>query len=293
MIPWIKKNLLTLILALVVVFLLVRNLRVQPLPQTVSFSGLDSSVALKSAAVGRGGAEVMPLYEAPPTTTQNRMVVQESNMSLVVKDVRDSVDKLTEKAKAVGGYMISSSLSQPEEAPFATVSLRIPAKDLKTTLDYFRSLSIKVSSENLTGYDVTDQYTDIEARLATLNQTKAKFEEILRSAVKIQDILEVQRQIISLQDQIDSLKGQQLYLEKTAELSRVTLYLSTDEFALPYAPATPFKPANIFKLAVRSLVSVLRFFVKALIWILVFSVVWLPVLLVIYFVRKARAKKRK
>ncbi|PIR91397.1 hypothetical protein COU02_00420 [bacterium (Candidatus Gribaldobacteria) CG10_big_fil_rev_8_21_14_0_10_37_46] len=292
MIPWIKKNLLTIILTLVVVFLLVRNFRVQPLLQTVSFSSLDSSVALKSA-VGRGGAEIMPINEVPPTTNPSRMVVLESNMSLVVKNVKGSVDKLIEKAKAVGGYMISSSLSQPEEAPFATVSLRIPAKDLKTTLDYFRSLSIKVFSENLTGYDVTDRYTDIEARLATLNQTKAKFEEILRSAVKIQDILEVQRQIISLQDQIDSLKGQQLYLEKTAELSRVTVYLSTDEFALPYAPATPFKPATIFKLAVRALVSVLRFFVKALIWVVVFSVLWLPILLVIYFVRKARSKKRK
>jgi len=292
MIPWIKKNLLTIILTLVVVFLLVRNFRVQPLLQTVSFSSLDSSVALKSA-VGRGGAEIMPINEVPPTTNPSRMVVLESNMSLVVKNVKGSVDKLIEKAKAVGGYMISSSLSQPEEAPFATVSLRIPAKDLKTTLDYFRSLSIKVFSENLTGYDVTDRYTDIEARLATLNQTKAKFEEILRSAVKIQDILEVQWQIISLQDQIDSLKGQQLYLEKTAELSRVTVYLSTDEFALPYAPATPFKPATIFKLAVRALVSVLRFFVKALIWVVVFSVLWLPILLVIYFVRKARSKKRK
>ena len=293
MVAWIKKNLLVLILALVVVFLLVRNLRFQPLSQTIPYSGgLDSSMALKSS-VGRGGAEIMPLNEVPPTTNQNRMVVQESNMSLVVKDVRDSVDKLIEKAKSTGGYMISSSLSQPEEAPFATVSLRIPAKDLKTTLEYFRSLSIKVSSENLTGWDVTDQYTDIEARLATLNQTKAKFEEILRSAVKIQDILEVQRQIISLQDQIDSLKGRQLYLEKTAELSRVTIYLSTDEFALPYAPATPFRVGVIFKLAVRSLVSVMRFFIKALIWIVVFSVLWLPILLVIYFVRKARAKKRK
>ena len=92
MIPWIKKNLLTIILTLVVVFLLVRNFRVQPLLQTVSFSSLDSSVALKSA-VGRGGAEIMPINEVPPTTNPSRMVVLESNMSLVVKNVKGSVDK--------------------------------------------------------------------------------------------------------------------------------------------------------------------------------------------------------
>lgn len=182
--------------------------------------------------------------------------------------------------------MVSSSLSQPEEAPYANVVVRVPAKSLKATLDYFRSLSIKVSSENLFGTDVTDQYVDIQARLDTLNKTKAKFEEILVKADKVTDILEVQRQIIYIQDQIDSLKGQQQYLEKTAELAKITLYLSTDEFSLPYAPSAPFRPAVIFKYAVRSLVGTLRGIVQALIWIGVYSVIMVPVLLVVYFVRR-------
>jgi len=166
------------------------------------------------------------------------------------------------------------------------VVVRVPAKSLKATLDYFRSLSIKVSSENLFGTDVTDQYVDIQARLDTLNKTKAKFEEILVKADKVTDILEVQRQIIYIQDQIDSLKGQQQYLEKTAELAKITLYLSTDEFSLPYAPSAPFRPAVIFKYAVRSLVGTLRGIVQALIWIGVYSVIMVPVLLVVYFVRR-------
>ena len=43
--------------------------------------------------------------------------------------------------------VIGSSLTHPEEAPFATVIIRVPSDKLRETIDYFRDLAIKVSSE--------------------------------------------------------------------------------------------------------------------------------------------------
>jgi len=290
-IAWIKTHKLASILLLVVIYLVVRpSSGVKPLSQSamLSIGGAgEESVALKSAP---SVSSLLPSRNYTPTTQTDRLVVQESNLSLVVKNVRESSDKAIDWAKSVGGYMVSSSLSQPEEAPYAYVVLRIPAKDLKPAIEYFRSLAIKVSSENLLGTDVTDEYTDIGARLETLNKTKAKFEEILSKAVAVNDILTVQRELISLQDQIDSLKGRQQYLEKTAELAKISLYLSTDEFSLPYAPSQPFRPEAIFKQAVRSLVGTLRGGAKLLIWVGVYSPIWLLILGVIWFFKRRKKK---
>jgi len=290
-IGWIKRNKLASVIFLIVAYFLTKQyFGVRPLslrsPSNYGIGGAPESASLKS--MGSVSSLPLPSDNYAPTTTTDRMVVQESNLSLVVKDVRESSDKVIEHAKSIGGYMVSSSLSQPEEAPYAYVVLRIPADKLKATVDYFRSLSLKVSSENLLGTDVTDQYTDLNAHLETLNQTKSKFEEILRKAIEVQDILTVQREMISLQSQIDSIKGQQLYLEKTAQLAKISLHLSTDEFSLPYAPSGKFRPAVIFKQAVRSMVSLLRWLAKVLIWVGVFSVLWIPALLVVRY-----SKKRK
>lgn len=291
MIGWIKRNKLSFLLLLVVVYLVVKQSSgVRPLsqPAMLSIGGAgEESVALKSAP---SVSSLLPSRNYTPTTETDRLVVQESNLSLVVKNVRESSDKATDWAKSVGGYMVSSSLSQPEEAPYAYVVLRIPAKDLKPAIEYFRSLAIKVSSENLLGTDVTDEYIDIDSRLDTLNKTKAKFEEILSKATAVQDILAVQRELINLQDQIDSLKGRQQYLEKTAELAKISLHLSTDEFSLPYAPSQPFRPAAIFKQAVRSLVGTLRGGAKLLIWVGVYSPIWLLILGVIWFFKRRKKK---
>jgi len=290
-IGWIKRNKLSFLLLLVVVYLVVKQSSgVRPLsqPAMLSIGGAgEESVALKSAP---SVSSLLPSRNYTPTTQTDRLVVQESNLSLVVKNVRESSDKATDWAKSVGGYMVSSSLSQPEEAPYAYVVLRIPAKDLKPAIEYFRSLAIKVSSENLLGTDVTDEYIDIDSRLDTLNKTKAKFEEILSKATAVQDILTVQRELINLQDQIDSLKGRQQYLEKTAELAKISLHLSTDEFSLPYAPSQPFRPAAIFKQAVRSLVGTLRGGAKLLIWVGVYSPIWLLILGVIWFFKRRKKK---
>jgi len=127
--------------------------------------------------------------------------------------------------------------------------------------------------------------------LETLYKTKAKFEEILDKADKVQDILQVQRELTNLQAKIDQLKGRKQYLEKTARLAKVTVYLSTDEWALPYQPAEAFRPQVIFKQAVRSLIKTLRGVAKLLIWIVVYLPVWGGIILLFVLIKRFSGKR--
>lgn len=296
MIEWIKRNKLVTFLIILLLFFLGKDLfSVSSFQQSrLKTAPLESGVGEEIGLMPAAGGLSLPIsrQEAAPTETKDRLVVEESSLSMVVASVRETGDKIIDQAKSAGGYMVSTSLTNPEEAPFATVVVRVPADDFRAVLDYFRSLAIKVTSENIRGTDVTDEYVDIEARLTTLEKTKAKFEEIMAKATQVQDILEVQRQLIYIQDQIDALKGRQKYLEQTAKLAKITVYLSTDEYVLPYAPSEAFRPAVVFKQAVRSLVRTLRSLAKAFIWIGVYAIVWLPAIMVIFFIRKWWLKRK-
>jgi len=139
-------------------------------------------------------------------------------------------------AKSVGGFIVNVVYNRPTESPFATITVRVPSNKLDQVLAYYRSLAIKVTNENLVGTDVTEQYVNINSRLATLNKTKAIFDELLGKTESIDQILRVQREIINLQTQIDSLIGQQKALEENAAFARLTINLSTDKLSLPYTP---------------------------------------------------------
>lgn len=228
-----------------------------------------------------GGSSAIP--------AQDRMVVKNSNLSLMVKDVVPVQKAIIDKAVELGGYMVSSNVSNPQDAASATVTVRVPANRLTDTLDYFRGLAVKVVSENLDGVDINDQYSDNEAQLAILNTTKKKFEEILDKATQVQDILTVQREIVNLQTQIDQIKGQQKYYEQDANFTKVTVYLSTDELGLPYTPSDSWRPAVVFKEAVRSMLLSMQKLGNLVIWLMVYAVIWVPVVLIIFIYKKRKS----
>lgn len=292
-VSWVKANKLSVLLLLLVGFLLVRNFNPPLYRSAIAPSLVAEKVGYEPAAIGGLGMALPPAQEfAPAPEAEERLLVKESSLSLLVKDVPETQQEIISQAEEAGGYLVSSSISHPEEARAATgrVTVRVPEEKLNQVLDSFRSLAVKVVSENLSGQDVTDEYVDIQARLETLNKTKTKFEEILTQATEVDDLLRVQRELINLQQQIDNLKGREKYLTQTAVLSRVSLYLATDELELPYAPSAAWRPKVIFKQAVRSLVATFRKLGSLVIWVGVYALVWGPVL-VIYLLLRRRKKK--
>ena len=290
---WAKNNKLSILLALIVIALLlvVKNNFLSTgsgvsLPQ----KGLDTSEIGPQGTVGLQQPPLRRGFE-PVSQTNERIVIQNSNLSLVVQDVRKVGDEVVDYAKNIGGFMVSTSYNRPTGAPFATITVRVPTDKLNEALEHFRSLSYKVASENLFGEDVTEEYLDIDSRLTTLQKTKDKFEEILEKATSVEDILNVQRELINLQDEIDSLKGQKEAIAKNAQLTKVTVYLSTDELALPYKPDKVFRPKVVFKQAVRSLLNTARGLAELGIWIVVYAPVWIVPAVAYYLIRKRRQKK--
>lgn len=292
---WLKTHKFTTLLLLIVGYFLFKNfLNNQNYVSDIAYGPMklgstNESIGVKSPGLTSGYSQDY----APAPEVKDRLVIQESTMSLLVKKVSETQKAITQKAQQLSGYMVNSNVSYPEQAEAATgsVTVRIPQTKLEEALDFFRSLAVKVVSENLNGEDVTDQYVDIEARLTTLVKTKTKFEEILTNAQKVEDILQVQREIVNLQQQIDSLKGQQNLLQKSSAMSKITVYLSTDELALPYAPTKTWRPTVIFKQAARSMVGALRKIGALVIWLAVYSVIWIPVLLLYFLVRKIFRRK--
>ncbi|MBN1263135.1 MAG: DUF4349 domain-containing protein [Candidatus Pacebacteria bacterium] len=239
----------------------------------------DNQNDLYSAGQPEGySVPAIPQRNYAPNESQDRLVIEESTISMVVSEVPRTTDEIIARVQNAGGFMVTSSLTHPQEAPYASLVVRVPSEKLHETLEYFRNLAVRVASENIRGTDVTAEFENLEARIETHQKTKAKFEEILNQAIEIPDILQVNRELINLQHQIDALVGRQKYLSQTAKLAKITLYLSTDEWVLPYTPAKPFRPKVIFKQAMRSLILTLRGLAEKLIWIMVYGVIWAPVL---------------
>jgi len=270
MINWIKNNWIILLVVLFAVYYVDSKNKILPI---TGGGVMMDTVGIAAPMTNK----MMFRTEVAPSESVNRLVITDTSLSLQVADVGQKIKEIQNKAEEMGGFLINSNLSKPTGAASGTISLRIPSEKLSNALDEFKKMAVKVVSESVNGTDVTDQYTDLEAQLEVLNKTKIKFESILDKAISVEDIMNVQQQLIGLQQQIDNVKGQQKYYEQSAKLSKITIYLSTDDLALPYAPTNEWRPAVVLKEAVRSLVLTFRSIGNLLIW----GIVYLPIIILI------------
>jgi hypothetical protein len=54
-----------------------------------------------------------------------------------------------------------------------SVEIRVPADRLDEALERIRAASLEVSSQSITGEDVTNQFTDLESQLRNLQAAEA------------------------------------------------------------------------------------------------------------------------
>jgi hypothetical protein len=291
---FVKKNWLVVILVAVIVFLLTGEGSSVTTSRSESATGkANINLALPSMVSENVSSKgYMSDSLSAPTIQAERIVVQDTSMSMLVKDLNVTLKGVEKMAGDAGGYMVNKSIIQPEGASSGRISLRVPIEKREEVLEGIRSLGVKVVSENVSGEDVTDQYVDIEGRIASLEKTKAKIETILDRATSASDLMNVQMQLSSIEQQIDSYKGQQKYLEQTAKLTMISVYLSTDELSLPYVPDKAWRPEVVFKNAVRSLIGTARDLGNLVIWLVVYAPIWGLALGVFLLIRKMRSKKR-
>ncbi len=296
-ITWIKTHKLVSVLIIIILILGSSSPNtVRPYGRGAGFVGNQSEIMMGSAPYAEDMAvstKSMPVPMdniAPRPDITDRRVITNASMSLQVKNVRDTLEIIKSSVKELGGYVVDSNINTPELGESGYITVRVPTNQLDEAMKRFRTISIKVVSENTSGSDITDQYTDIQERLTKLEATKTRFEEIYNRAVSIEDILNVQMQIFAVQDQIDYYKGQIEYLKNSSDTSLISINLATDELGLPYTPAQAWRPEAIFKEASRAMLMDLIKIGNGAIWI----VVYVPFILVawlIFVLIKRRIKK--
>ena len=226
----------------------------------------------------------------------DRKIIRNANLTLEVDSTSDMQHKVTSIAESHGGFVVTSEAKQRESADAAKRTLdiklvvRVPSERFGSALDSIRGLANTLKEENVTGNDVTEEFIDLEARIRTQKALELQFLDIMKQARKVEDALEVQRQIAEVRTDIEKLEGRKRFLENRSSLSTITVNLE--------APRQIVVNTSSFGRSLRESVSDGVDFGSALLLFLVrFVIVMIPVTIFLllplgvlfrYFVRRAK-----
>src|SRR5439155_13987152 len=144
--------------------------------------------------------------------------VQTASLTLQVKDVGGTFQEVGQIATAAGGFVAGSNFALQGDQQIATATIRVPASRYQDVLNQVRGLGAKVEAQSSNASDVTDEYSDLEARRRTLEATQTQLLQLLGQTKTISETLQVQDRLNSVQPQIEQLKGRMQLLDKQSDL---------------------------------------------------------------------------
>lgn len=172
---------------------------------------------------------------------QERLIVRTGVLSIQVLDTKQAIDAIAALAVQYGGFVVSSttynqgSYYADDATNLALLSgdvvIRVNVENFDAAIQAIEEMTPdvtkNVSSKTITGEDITSDYVDSNAKLAALEETRTKLNEILSTAKTAEETLLIYREITDVNSQIEVLKGQIKYMKDSAVLSSISIHIDT------------------------------------------------------------------
>jgi len=146
--------------------------------------------------------------------------LQVQNISKAMKQIEDLVNQYDAR--------VTSSESGDSYNKYARISILVPKESFEELIQDINDVGSKVTSENISSADVTEEFVDIEARLSVMRETENRFITLFSETSSVEEVLTVEKELMRLRGDIDSLEGRMQYLNKTTNNSVLNVNLTEE-----------------------------------------------------------------
>lgn len=161
---------------------------------------------------------------ADPASPQiPQKIIKEASLRFETNDLEETFKQIQTAIAANKASIQNDSEGKDYNNIYRNLTIRIPSENFDA---FINSVSKGVSyfeRKDISAQNVTEQYIDLTTRLNTKRKLEARYLEILQKATKISEILEIEKQISAIREEIEAKEGQLKYLESRVSESTVTI----------------------------------------------------------------------
>jgi hypothetical protein len=231
--------------------------------------------------------------ETPPVDKDQipQKIIKTADLSFKVEKYDASRTKILSVIKRHNAYVSSENQTGDEYRTTNVMVVRVGSSDFDNLIEDLLKEAVFVDYKKINAEDITEEYIDISARMKSKKDALLQYETILHKANSIDEILDVQQYIRTLQEEIESMEGRLKYLNNKVELSTINLTFYEQGKILPgQKESFGFKVRQALSYGWQGLVT---FFI-AMIYLWPLWVIAIATLFIIrHFVKKVRRKKVK
>lgn len=191
------------------------------------------------------------------------MIIRTADASVRVDSLDVAIAQLRQLGQRLGGYVANSALEVGgDQARSARLELKIPSARFDEAIGGLKPIG-RVESVNISTEDVGEEFVDVSARVSNAHRLESRLIDLLaRRTGKLEDVLQVERELARVREEIERYEGRIRYLRTRTAISTLSVTAHERAPILRQPGRSPLAEASVQ--AWRNFISFLSALIAAL-----------------------------
>ncbi len=152
-----------------------------------------------------------------------KKIIKDGRIGIKVKNLEQAKLQVDSLAKKFDAYYANETFKNSHYRSFYHLTIRIPNANFEAFISGVDNGKVELLSKDINAKDVSETYYDLKIRQKNKRLYLSRYQDLLKKAKSIKDILEVEEKVRDLVEEIESVEGQLKYLDNQVAYSTLNL----------------------------------------------------------------------
>lgn len=216
----------------------------------------------------------------------NTKIIKTANLRFATANIDESYALVQKSAQKYKAILQNDNTGKDYYSVYRNVTLRIPKQyfdvfinDLSKGVAYF-------DRKEISAQDVSEEFVDLEARLKAKQTLENRYLELLSKANKVSEILEIEKELANIREEIEAKQGRLQYLQNRVSMSTITIEMYTEK---PQGTGTTVSYGSKMWNALKSGFNGLSSFFLGILYVWPFILI----LAIVFFIIRRKLRRKK
>lgn len=199
-------------------------------------AGDNEQVPVSTDSVaGHVHANQVNTNDPTPGIDWDKKIIKNATVKYEVKSFDQFNKEMRERVIKFGGYIAQENNYRHEDRKEVSLVIKVPVQQFEPMMNDISGKDARQVERTIKSEDVTGQVVDTRSRLEAKKEMRQKYLEFLRQSKNMEEVLKVQAEINSIQEEIEAAAGRIQYLNKSAAFSTInfSFYEPIEGFKAP------------------------------------------------------------
>lgn len=196
-------------------------------PSKVVMMDMAAPVTEEAAPAMEVAASAEAIVVNSPQKKSETKIIKTGNLRFESSDLESSFQTIQKSVTKHKAIIQNDNSGKDDYSVYRNFTIRIPNQDFDAFISEISQGVSHFDRKEISQQDVTEEFIDIEARMNAKKKLEARYLQLLTKANKVSEMLEIEKQLAEIREEIEAKEGQLKYMQNQVSMSTVSIEMYT------------------------------------------------------------------